>query len=170
MGILVDNDGNDGGGFGVFVGRDGAPALVVADVGGGVQTRMAGDVTIEGNLTVDGSIQNSSSTTNAVRAAGAPSQAVALAHPTRTGETLRHAALLGTEPLSVYSGTVQLGADGTALVRLPELRYVLTPVGAAMPRLHVATRVADGRFRVGGGVPGGQVSWQVTARRAAANR
>ncbi|MGH2355354.1 MAG: hypothetical protein ACRDJN_27405, partial [Chloroflexota bacterium] len=45
-----------------------------------------------------------------------------------------------------------------------EVRYQLTPIGAAMPGLHVAAAVASNRFRIGRGVPGGEVSWQLTAR------
>lgn len=86
---------------------------------------------------------------------------------------LRHAAVESGEALNVYSGNVVLDATGAAVVRLPEwleainrdFRYVLTPVGGPAPDLHVAAKVANGRFRIGGGRPFLEVSWQVTGVR-----
>jgi hypothetical protein len=43
--------------------------------------------------------------------------------------------------------------------------YQLTPIGAAMPTIHIASEVASNRFRIGGGAPGMRVSWSVTAIR-----
>jgi hypothetical protein len=83
---------------------------------------------------------------------------------------------------NIYSGTVTLGAKGTATVRLPayfealngDFRYQLTALGAAAPNLHVAKEIAGNRFRVAGGQAGQKVSWQVTGIRrdayARANR
>lgn len=86
---------------------------------------------------------------------------------------LQHFAVESNEVLNVYSGTAGLGTDGTAVIRLPDyfealntdVRYQLTPIGAAMPNLHVSEKVSQGRFAVAGGVPGADVSWQVTAVR-----
>jgi hypothetical protein len=70
-----------------------------------------------------------------------------------------------------------LDGSGQAWAQLPayfeainrDFHYLLTPVGAAMPNLHVATPVDTGvsgnQFKISGGVPGGQVSWLVTAVR-----
>jgi hypothetical protein len=177
IGVLVDNDESGAGQFGVFVGQQDVPALRVADVGDeALQTDIQGNVVIEGNLTVNGTLtENGGASTSRIRQAASPGT-VTLAHPTQAGETLRHATLAGPEPLSVYTGTVRLNADGTAAVKLPAwfealhdaVRYALTPIGAAMPNLHVARPVGSGQFRIGGGAPGGEVSWQLTARRTAA--
>jgi hypothetical protein len=74
---------------------------------------------------------------------------------------------------NVYDGVVGLDGEGAATVELPawfealngDLRYQLTPLGSAMPGLHVARQVKDNRFRIAGGEPGGEVCWQVTGIR-----
>jgi len=75
--------------------------------------------------------------------------------------------------LNVYSGNVLLDTSGEARVELPEwfevlngdFRYQLTAIGAPGPNLHVADTIAGGSFRIAGGAPGMQVSWQVTGVR-----
>lgn len=82
---------------------------------------------------------------------------------------LVHYSAESSEPLNVYSGTVTLDANGAAVVVLPafvqkvtrDFRYQLTAIGAAMPNLHVAEKVRDGRFAIAGGVANKQVSWEV---------
>jgi hypothetical protein len=84
-------------------------------------------------------------------------------------------------------GTASLDAEGSAQVELllgkeaelflsaggsaGQLAYSLTALGAPMPSLHVAQEVEGGKllgaaqqasFRVGGGAPGGRVSWAVS--------
>ncbi len=86
---------------------------------------------------------------------------------------LRHYSAEGAEPLLIYSGSAILDANGTALVSLPtywatinkDPRYQLTPIGAAMPNLHIATEIKNNQFRVGGGMPNKKVTWTVTATR-----
>ncbi len=68
----------------------------------------------------------------------------------------------GPEPQNVYNGVVSLDAAGQAWVELPEYfdainrdpRYLLTPIGAAMPNLHIAEEIEDGVFLIAGGAPG----------------
>lgn len=43
--------------------------------------------------------------------------------------------------------------------------YQLTPIGAAMPNLYIATKVNNGIFVIAGGVAGKEVSWTLTAER-----
>ncbi|HPS79844.1 MAG TPA: hypothetical protein PLS53_16915, partial [Thermoanaerobaculaceae bacterium] len=86
---------------------------------------------------------------------------------------LVHAAAESSEVLNIYSGNVVLDARGEAVVVLPawfeavnrDVRYVLTPIGAFAP-LYVAEKVANGHFRIAGGTPGMEVSWQLTALRS----
>ncbi len=86
---------------------------------------------------------------------------------------LRHSFVESDEYKNVYDGVVRLGRNGESVVTLPawfealneRFRYQLTAIGAPMPNLYVAETVADGRFRIAGGAPGGQVSWQVTGVR-----
>ncbi|MGV8038738.1 MAG: pre-peptidase C-terminal domain-containing protein [Thermoanaerobaculaceae bacterium] len=95
-------------------------------------------------------------------------------HPLEPGRVLVHAAVESSEVLNVYSGNVRLDADGAATVELPawfeainaDVRYQLTPVGAAAPGLYVAEEVGGNRFRIAGGPAGLKVSWQLTAVRS----
>jgi hypothetical protein len=50
-------------------------------------------------------------------------------------------------------------------------RYQLTAIGAPGPNLYVADKISANRFRIAGGKPDAEVSWQVTGIRhdAAAN-
>lgn len=89
-----------------------------------------------------------------------------------TNRDLFHAAVESNEVLNTYSGNVVLDEYGEATVSLPEwfsevntdVRYALTPIGAFAP-LYVAQKVVDNRFRIAGGKPGMEVSWQLTAVR-----
>jgi hypothetical protein len=87
--------------------------------------------------------------------------------------SLYHSCTEGPEPYNVYRGMVKLDARGEGWVELPNYfeainanpSYQLTPVGAAMPSLHVAVKITRNRFRVAGGVAGREVSWQVMGTR-----
>ncbi|MGQ9901351.1 MAG: hypothetical protein ACUVR1_03965 [Fimbriimonadales bacterium] len=95
-------------------------------------------------------------------------------HPLRP-EThyLLHYCTEAPEPLNAYSGVVTLDMRGEAWVYLPDYfdainrdpRYTLTPIGAPMPNLHVATEIQGNRFKIAGGAPGMRVSWRVEAVR-----
>lgn len=90
-----------------------------------------------------------------------------------SGKLLHHYCTEGPEPLLVYRGTVELDEEGAAWVELPayfeainkNVTYQLTPVGAAMPSLHIAEEVRGNLFRIAGGVAGKKVSWSVTGVR-----
>ncbi len=84
--------------------------------------------------------------------------------------------------MNTYNGNAVLDAMGEAWVGLPEylealdedFRYQLTAIGAPGPNLYVADKVSNHRFRIAGGTPGLEVSWQITGIRkdpwAVANR
>jgi len=86
---------------------------------------------------------------------------------------LYHAAIESSEVLNIYTGNAVLDANGEAVVELPawfetinaDFRYQLTALSGPMPGLWVGQRIRNNRFTVSGGTPGGEVSWQVTARR-----
>ncbi len=86
---------------------------------------------------------------------------------------LYHAAIESSEVLNVYTGNAVLDENGEAVVELPawfemintEFRYQLTAISGPMPNLWVGQRIQHNRFKVSGGTPGGEISWQVTARR-----
>jgi trimeric autotransporter adhesin len=86
---------------------------------------------------------------------------------------LYHASVESSEMLTIYSGNVVLGAEGTAQVDLPawfeavnrDFRYQLTAIGAPGPNLYIASEISNGHFNIAGGKAGSKVSWTVTAVR-----
>lgn len=86
---------------------------------------------------------------------------------------LRHASIESNEILNLYRGTATFNVDGSVVVQLPDYydvinknpSYQLTPVGAAMPNLHIEKEAHNGTFIIAGGVPGKKVSWILTAER-----
>lgn len=86
---------------------------------------------------------------------------------------LYHSFVESPDMKNIYDGVLVLDYDGEATVELPEwfqalnrdFRYLLTPIGAPAPGLHIAEEIANNRFRVAGGVAGMKVSWQVTGIR-----
>ncbi len=86
---------------------------------------------------------------------------------------LYHSFVESPDAKNWYDGTATLEASGNATIALPdyfqalnhEYRYQLTPIGAAMPGVHVARGVVENEFIVAGGVPNGRISWQITGIR-----
>jgi hypothetical protein len=86
---------------------------------------------------------------------------------------LYHSFVESPDMMNIYNGNVTLDGSGQATVELPDwfeavngdFRYQLTAVGAPGPNLHIAERISGGRFRIAGGEPGMDVSWQVTGIR-----
>ncbi len=86
---------------------------------------------------------------------------------------LLHAAIESSEVLNVYSGNAKLDNQGGAVVTLPEwfeainrdFRYTLTAIGAPAPGLYIAEKISGNRFKIAGGSPDIEVSWQVTGVR-----
>jgi len=97
------------------------------------------------------------------------------------GQYLQHSFVESPDMMNVYNGNVVLDGAGEAWVELPEwfevlnrdFRYQLTCIGGFAP-VYVAERIRGNRFKVAGGTPGLEVSWQVTGVRqdpyAEANR
>lgn len=86
---------------------------------------------------------------------------------------LRHACLEGPVVQNVYNGTVVLDLNGEARVQLPAYfeslnrnpQYLLTAVSASMPGLFVKQKIRENTFVIGGGLPGGEVCWEVKGER-----
>jgi trimeric autotransporter adhesin len=86
---------------------------------------------------------------------------------------LIHRSIESPEAKTVYDGVTLLDGNGEAWVRLPaylealnqDFRYQLTAIGAPGPNLYVAEKISGHRFRIAGGKPGAEVSWQVTGIR-----
>jgi hypothetical protein len=86
---------------------------------------------------------------------------------------LSHSFVESPDMMNIYNGNVTLDAAGEAWVELPkwfkalnrDFRYQLTPIGAPGPNLYIAEKISDNRFKIAGGKPGSEVSWQVTGVR-----
>ncbi|HMZ21853.1 MAG TPA: hypothetical protein PLD20_28230 [Blastocatellia bacterium] len=86
---------------------------------------------------------------------------------------LYHSFVESPDMKNIYDGVAVLGEDGTVTIELPEwfgalnrdFRYQLTAIGAPAPGLYVAQKVVGNRFKIAGGAPGLEVSWQVTGIR-----
>ena len=86
---------------------------------------------------------------------------------------LRHSFVESPDMMNVYNGNITLDESGEAWVALPDwfealnrdFRYQLTAIGAPGPNLHVAAKVSGGQFKIAGGPPSGEVSWQITGIR-----
>ena len=94
-------------------------------------------------------------------------------HPQAPAEKkLRHNTVEGPGYYTFYHGRVRLDEKGEAWVDLPSYfealntapQYQLTCIGGYAP-VYVAEEVRENRFKISGGKPGLQVSWQVTANR-----
>jgi hypothetical protein len=86
---------------------------------------------------------------------------------------LSHSFVESPDMLNIYNGNTTLNASGEATILLPnwfealnkDFRYQLTAVGRPGPNLYVAGKVQNNQFRIAGGEPGMEVSWQVTGIR-----
>jgi hypothetical protein len=85
---------------------------------------------------------------------------------------LYHSSVESPDMMNVYNGNVTLDGRGQAWVALPDyfqalnrdFRYQLTCIGGFAP-VYVAQKISGNRFRIAGGNPGLEVSWQVTGIR-----
>ena len=86
---------------------------------------------------------------------------------------LYHSFVESPDMMNIYNGLITLDANGQAAVTLPDwfeslnqdFRYQLTAVGAPGPNLYVAEKINNNSFKIAGGQPGMEVSWQVTGVR-----
>jgi hypothetical protein len=86
---------------------------------------------------------------------------------------LYHSFVESPDMKNIYDGSATLDDKGEAVVEMPDyfsalnqdFRYQLTAVGAPAPNLYVAQKVKDNHFKIAGGKPGMEVSWQVTGIR-----
>ncbi len=150
-------------------------------VEGDVYARGSGTSTFQGNLGVNGTADvlgdlNVGGTL--YKAAGS----FKIDHPLDpTNKYLSHSFVESPDMMNVYNGNVELDKNGGALIKLPEyfealnvdFRYQLTCIGGFAP-VYIAEEISNNHFKIAGGKPGLEVSWQVTGIRkdayAVANR
>lgn len=85
---------------------------------------------------------------------------------------LSHSFVESPDMMNIYNGNVVLDEKGEAWVELADwfealnqdFRYQLTPIGGWAP-LYIAEKIQGNRFKIAGGEPGLEVSWQVTGIR-----
>lgn len=85
---------------------------------------------------------------------------------------LSHSFVESPDMMNVYNGNVSLDANGEAWIELPEwfsvlnkdFRYQLTAIGGFAP-IYIAEKIEGNRFKIAGGNPSLEVSWQVTGIR-----
>lgn len=90
-----------------------------------------------------------------------------------SNKILKHFSIESNEVLNLYRGISTFGSDGSVNVTLPDYysdinknpSYQLTPLGGAMPSLHIKNEMINGKFIIGGGIPGKKVSWEIKAER-----
>ncbi len=155
------------GGEGIFafggdsVGGSGGDAVVAIAGAGPEANGLAGD--FFGNVSIAGDL-NVTGTKN-----------FKIDHPLDpANKYLIHAAIESSEVLNVYSGNAKLDSSGAAIITLPkwfeainrDYRYTLTAIGAPAPGLYIAEKISGNRFKIAGGMPDMEVSWQVTGVRA----
>jgi hypothetical protein len=86
---------------------------------------------------------------------------------------LYHSFVESPDMKNIYDGVATFDDRGEAWVELPayfealnrDFRYQLTALDVPAPSLFVAARIEGNRFKLAGGQPGQQVSWQVTGTR-----
>ncbi len=139
----------------VYAYNDGSSPAISAQSTGGTAAYLSGNVTVTGTLT---------------KGAGS----FKIDHPLDpANKTLSHSFVESPDMMNVYNGNAALDAKGEAWVELPawfetlnrDFRYQLTAMGGPGPSLHIADKVKGNRFRIAGGTPGLEVSWQVTGIR-----
>jgi len=100
--------------------------------------------------------------------------AFAIDHPLDPeNKYLYHSGVESPDMMDIYNGNVVLDANGENRVELPEwfealnqdFRYQLTAIGEPGPNLYIAEKITHNRFKIAGGQPGMEVSWQVTGIR-----
>ncbi len=85
---------------------------------------------------------------------------------------LYHSFVESPDMMNLYNGNVELDNNGEAWIELPEwfdalnrdFRYQLTCIGGYAP-VYIAETISDRRFKIAGGSPDLQVSWQVSGIR-----
>jgi len=149
------------GGFGVSGLSSSGYAVLGYSLGTALAGYFIGNVTVQGDLNITGNISKGGGSFK-------------IDHPLDpANKYLYHSFVESPDMMNIYNGNVVLDAHGSAEIVLPDwfetlnrdFRYQLTAVGAPGPNLFVAEKIQGNHFRIAGGAPGMEVSWQVTGIR-----
>jgi hypothetical protein len=85
---------------------------------------------------------------------------------------LEHSFVESPDMMNIYNGNAVLDSKGEAVVDMPawfetlnqDFRYQLTCIGGFAP-VYISGKISNNRFKISGGTPGLEVSWQVTGVR-----
>jgi hypothetical protein len=164
-GIRAYADVSSGNNWGaIYAINNGTSPAVYGYSSGGPAAYLQGNVTVTGNLSKGGG-------------------SFKIDHPLDPeNKYLYHSFVESPDMKNIYDGVAVLNDRGEARVQLPDwfdplnrdYRYQLTAIGAPGPNLYIAEKISGNRFKIAGGEPGMEVSWQVTGirqdRYAEANR
>lgn len=135
---------------------DGTPALIVTRVGAD-KTNLA---EFNGDIWVKGNVKKSSSN-------------FVIDHPLDPeNKYLVHSMIESNEMKNFYDGTATFDSQGEAIITLPawfealntKFNYQLTCIGGFAP-VYISEKIKNSKFKIAGGKPGMEVSWQVTGIR-----
>jgi trimeric autotransporter adhesin len=135
-------------------------AIYGTTVGTGLAGYFNGSVRVTGNLTVTGNLSKGGGSFK-------------IDHPLDPeNKYLYHSFVESPDMMNIYNGNVILDAAGEVWVQMPDwfealnrdFRYQLTSIGGFAP-VYVAEKLEGNRFKIAGGKPGMEVSWQVTGIR-----
>lgn len=181
IGVYGENTDNGTGVIGVASGDESIGVLGTSDTGIGVQGQSAeglagnfigdieasGDVTVTGDLTVTGELY----VHHNIEAGASAFKIDDPLDP--ANKLLSHYTIASPEMKNIYDGVVMLDSKGEAWVQMPnwfeglnqDFRYQLTPIGTSGPSLYIAQKIKHNQFKIAGGIPSMEVSWQVTGIR-----
>ena len=151
-----DNDGIGGSFFGGgnCCNDNGFGDGIYSTPGSGLAGMFEGDVNVSGNLSKGGG-------------------SFKIDHPLDpANKYLYHSFVESPDMMNIYDGVVSLDANGEAVIQMPDwfgvlnrdFRYQLTCIGGFAP-VYIAEKLTNNQFKIGGGKPGMEVSWQITGIR-----
>lgn len=125
------------------------------------QTTLTGNVLFQGNLAITGALSKGGGT-------------FVIDHPLDpANKLLYHSFVESPDVKNIYDGIAAFNQNGEAVIVLPDyfmalnrdFRYLFFPLDEAMPDLYIKQEIRNSQFVIGGGVPNGRVSWQVSGIR-----
>jgi TGF-beta propeptide len=152
-GVLGQSGSSDGSGGG-FSNSTTGDALFTYNQSGGYAAFFDGNVDVDGKLSKAGG-------------------SFKIDHPLDpANKYLYHSFVESPDMKNIYDGVATLDANGEAVIQMPDwfgvlnrdFRYQLTCIGGFAP-VYIAEKLANNQFKIGGGKPGMEVSWQITGIR-----